>query len=58
MKHISLEAREAILQKALNRNGDTLTEIAAKHNVGFSTLQKWLRKRRDEAGKNDTKKNG
>lgn len=58
MKHITLEAREAILQKALNRNGDTLTEIAAKHNVGFSTLQKWLRKRRDEAGKNDTKQNG
>lgn len=52
MKQISQEAREAILQKAINRNGQTLTEIAAIHNVGFSTLQKWLKKRRDEASKN------
>lgn len=50
MIQISQETREAILQKALNQNGRTQREIAATHNIGFSTLQKWLKQRRDETG--------
>ena len=43
MAHLSAEAREAIIQQALNRRGKVLKEIAQNNNVGYSTLQRWLR---------------
>jgi transposase len=43
MKHISLEAKQCIIKKALARKDHSLVEIAAANNVGYSTLQKWLR---------------
>lgn len=43
MKHLSLEARQAIVEKALGRKGRSLIEIAELHNIGYSTLQKWIK---------------
>lgn len=44
MRHdITLETKEAIVKQALNREGRSLLEIAAKNKIGYSTLQKWLR---------------
>lgn len=44
MKHLTQEAKKAIVEKALNRKDKTLSEIASTHNIGFSTLQKWVRR--------------
>lgn len=52
MKRLSIEAREAIVQKAFNRNGQALRNLAKSHNIGYSTLQKWLRKYRNGEQKN------
>lgn len=43
MIRISEEAKENIIKKALNRNGQTIAEIAQANNVGNSTLSKWVR---------------
>ena len=43
MAHLSLEAKEALLLKALARTSGSLRELAKAHNVGYSTLQRWLR---------------
>jgi transposase len=43
MKHLTQEAKQAIVEKALNRKETTLSEIASMHNIGFSTLETWLR---------------
>ena len=47
MPHMTLEAREAIVQKALSRRTQTLEQIAETNNIGYSTLQKWLRLKRE-----------
>jgi transposase-like protein len=49
MKHLSLQAREAIVEKALKSNGQSLTEIANSNNIGYSTLQRWLKDYRNKA---------
>lgn len=47
MVHLSLEAKEAIVLKAINRGSQTVESIARGNNVGASTLQKWLRRYRE-----------
>ena len=42
MKRLSEEAKKSIVEKALTRNGKGIAEIASFHNIGFSTLQKWI----------------
>lgn len=43
MGHLSTEAKEAIILKAINRGETRLEAIAKNNNVGVSTLQRWLR---------------
>ena len=40
MSKLSIEAKQAIVEKVLSRDGRTVKEIAETHNVGYSTLQK------------------
>lgn len=47
MNHLSLEAKEAIVLKAINQNGATIKSIAKSHNVGYSSLQKWIKRYRE-----------
>jgi len=47
MNHLSLEAKEAIVLKAINQNGTTIKSIAQSHNIGYSTLQSWLKRHRN-----------
>lgn len=47
MSHLTAEAKEAIVLKALNRGSETIESIAQANNVGLSTLQKWLRNHRE-----------
>lgn len=42
MGHLSIEAKEAVILKAINRGGATIESIAKSNNIGISTLQKWL----------------
>ena len=42
MSKLSIEAKQAIVEKVLARDGRTVKEIAEAHNVGYSTLQKWI----------------
>lgn len=44
MRKLSPDAIKAIVEKALNRKEQTLTEIAKSYNIGLSTLSKWSRK--------------
>ena len=45
MTHLSLEAKEAIILRAINRNNSTtLLSIAKDNNVGVSSLQRWIYK--------------
>lgn len=53
MQRLSTSAKQRIIEKALSKDGRTLNEIAKAHNIGLSTLGKWLRKYR----KNGTIKN-
>jgi len=46
MTHLTLEAKEAIVVKALSRGDISLDQIAADCGVGSSTLQTWLRLKR------------
>ena len=43
MGHLSLEAKESIVRKALNRGNTKLTVIAEENNIGVSTLQRWIK---------------
>ena len=43
MAHLSKESREAIIRQALNSNGKGIKALAEKNNVGYSTLQRWLK---------------
>lgn len=47
MQRLTQEAKKAIVEKALDRKGRKLSEIAAMHNIGHSTLAKWVRKYRN-----------
>ena len=42
MRHISKEAKELIVKKALNRGDGTIASIADANGVGRSTLNRWL----------------
>ena len=44
MSKLSTEAKQAIVEKVLARDGRTVKEIAEAHNIGYSTLFKWVRK--------------
>lgn len=43
MNKLSTHAKEAIIQKVLAKDGRTLNEIAKAHNVGASSLNRWLK---------------
>lgn len=43
MKNLSPQAKESIVKKVLSSDGRTLSEIAKAHNIGVSTLGRWLR---------------
>ena len=47
MSQLSSEAKEAIVLKALNRGDTTLESIAQANNIGYSTLQKWLKRHQE-----------
>jgi len=47
MTRLSLEAKEAIIAQALSRGDKSIEQIARQNNVGFSTLNKWLRCKRE-----------
>ena len=47
MAHLSLEAKEAILTKALSRGDTPLVQVARECGVGYTTLQTWLRLKRE-----------
>jgi transposase len=49
MSKLSAEAKQAIIDKVLAKDGRTVREIAEAHNIGYSTLQKWLKKIRNDA---------
>lgn len=42
MIQISASAKEAIIKKALSKNGQTLLEIATASNISLSSLKRWL----------------
>lgn len=52
MGHLSPEAKEVIVLKAINRGSATIESIARANNVGLSSLQKWLRQYREGAPPN------
>ncbi len=47
MKHLSAEAKEAIVLKALNRGSESIASIATTNNVGASSLHKWRKRYRE-----------
>lgn len=55
MSKFSIEAKQAIIEKVLSKDGRTLREIAESYNMGYSTLHEWVRKNRNngiiESGK-------
>jgi transposase len=42
MTRLSEEAKKSIVEKALTSKDKKLTEIASSHNIGYSTLHKWI----------------
>lgn len=42
MTRLSEEAKKSLVEKALTSKGKKLVEIATLHNVGYSTLHKWI----------------
>ena len=44
MVHLSEEAKKSIVEKALNKQGKGLAELAIQHNIGYSSLQRWILK--------------
>lgn len=47
MSKISTEAKQTIIEKVLLKDGRTVREIAKSHNIGYSTLNKWLKNNRE-----------
>ncbi|GAB4224463.1 MAG: hypothetical protein Tsb005_21590 [Gammaproteobacteria bacterium] len=52
MQRKSETVKQAIIQKALSRKDQSLQEIAAENNVGYSTLQRWLKQAKTKSYKN------
>jgi len=50
MTRITEEAKQSIIEKAINRSSKTLGQIAEENNVGYSTLTGWLKLTRQAAG--------
>ena len=49
MSNLSPRAREALVQKALSKDNNLTTkEIAKAHNIGYSTLQRWIKCNQDD----------
>ena len=46
MTHLSQEAKEAIVTKALSRGNVSLEQVAKESGIGYATLQSWLRLKR------------
>ena len=46
MARLTLEAKEAVIKKALSRDAQTIEQIAQENGIGLSTLSKWLQKKR------------
>lgn len=46
---LSEEAKQSIVEKALNRKEESIRIIAAANNVGYSSLRRWLKEYRDLA---------
>ncbi len=44
MRQLSVETKESIVQQALNRGSKSLVKIAQENNIGYSTLQKWIKR--------------
>lgn len=44
MRQLSLENKEAIVQQVLSRGTKSIKLIAKENNIGYSTLQKWIKK--------------
>ena len=42
MARLSEEAKKSLVEKALAQNGKGLIEIAKQHNIGYSSLQRWI----------------
>ncbi len=57
MKQLSSEAKEAIVLKAISRDGVTIESIARSNNIGLSSLQKWMSQYRDGKSFKKTSKN-
>ena len=47
MHKLSAEEKQAIIDKVLARAGRTVRDIAELHNIGYFTLQTWIRKGRN-----------
>jgi len=42
MTRLSEDARKSVVEKALARKNQGLAKIASLHNIGYSTLQRWI----------------
>jgi transposase-like protein len=47
MAHLAPEAKETIVAHALSRTDIPLQKIAEENNIGYSTLQRWIRQTRE-----------
>jgi transposase len=47
MTHLSLETKESIIQKVLSRGAKSIKQVAKESGIGQSTLEKWMKLRRD-----------
>lgn len=49
MKSLTEAAKKAIVEKAINRKDQTLTEIARLNNIAISSLARWIKKYKGES---------
>lgn len=47
MSYYPLEVKEALVQKALSRGSQGLEQFAKENKVGYSTMQRWLKCKRE-----------
>jgi transposase len=52
MSRLSEEAKKSLVEKALAQHGKKIAEIAKSHNVGYSSLQRWISRYKAGAGTN------
>jgi transposase-like protein len=48
MNHLTQDAKKAVIEKALARKNQSLSEIASLHNIGYSTLKRWVHECKDD----------